>query len=152
MKVLIQVRVNLEAELAVRFIHDFTRSALLIETVRTGIEDHGLQHLLKLNSHADQDMVNGQTQSLGIFVDLSLGLINVPVWGSCARWPMVLRRGAWPEIAFLARRLMQSNIPKVPSVNIFVGKQPLDADLLPYLNTLSSNLKLFTCHMLTEQN
>jgi hydroxypyruvate isomerase len=38
----------------------------------------------------------------------------------------------------------------VPRVNILAGKQPQDADLLPCLNTLASNLKL-ACHMLTEQ-
>ncbi len=40
---------------------------------------------------------------------------------------------------------------KVPSVNILAGKQPLDADLLPCLNTLSKNLKL-ACHMFSEHD
>ncbi len=34
----------------------------------------------------------------------------------------------------------------VPSVNILAGKQPQDADLLPCLNTLSTNLKLACSH------
>ena len=39
----------------------------------------------------------------------------------------------------------------VPSVNILAGKQPVDADLLPCLNTLAENLKL-ACSMLTQHH
>jgi hydroxypyruvate isomerase len=39
----------------------------------------------------------------------------------------------------------------VPSINILAGKQPLDADLLPCLNTLASNIKL-ACHMFEKYN
>ena len=37
----------------------------------------------------------------------------------------------------------------VPSINILAGKQPLDSDLLPCLETLSSNLKM-ACSMLAD--
>lgn len=39
----------------------------------------------------------------------------------------------------------------VPNVNILAGKQPIDSDLLPCLNTLASNLK-YACAKFTQQH
>lgn len=56
------------------------------------------------------------------------------------------------EIEFhqaLEQAIQYASALDVPRINILAGKQPLDADLLPCLNTLASNLKL-ACHLMTE--
>ena len=44
-----------------------------------------------------------------------------------------------------------ANALQVPRVNILAGKQPIDCDLLPCLNTFAENMKL-ACHILTEHS
>jgi len=85
--------------------------------------------------------------------DLNICLINVPV-GDLMQGGDGLAGVPGREIAFhqaLELAIEYSNALHVPSVNILAGKQPIDADLLPCLNTLSDNLKL-ACHLLSEHN
>ncbi|MBK5647825.1 MAG: TIM barrel protein, partial [Acinetobacter sp.] len=84
--------------------------------------------------------------------NLSLCLINVPA-GDLMQGGNGLAGVPGREIEFhqaLELAIRYATALDVPRVNILAGKQPLDADLLPCLNTLASNLKL-ACHMLTEQ-
>ena len=83
--------------------------------------------------------------------DLSLCLINVPA-GDLMTGGNGLTGVPGKELEFhhaLQLAVQYASALKVPSVNILAGKQPLDADLLPCLNTLSKNLKL-ACHMFSE--
>ncbi|WP_038344530.1 hydroxypyruvate isomerase family protein [Acinetobacter sp. A47] len=83
--------------------------------------------------------------------NLSLCLINVPA-GDLMQGGNGLAGVPGKEIEFhqaLELAIRYATALDVPRVNILAGKQPLDADLLPCLNTLASNLKL-ACHMLTE--
>lgn len=83
--------------------------------------------------------------------DLSLCLINVPA-GDLMQGGDGLAGVPGRENEFyqaLELCIRYATALNVPSVNILAGKQPQDADLLPCLNTLSTNLKL-ACHMLVE--
>lgn len=83
--------------------------------------------------------------------DLSLCLINVPA-GDLMQGGNGLAGVPGMELEFhrsLEQAIQYATALNVPSVNILAGKQPLDADLLPCLNTLAKNLKL-ACSMLGE--
>lgn len=85
--------------------------------------------------------------------DLSLCLINVPA-GDLMQGGNGLAGipGKEPEFHRALETAIQYAVAlKVPSVNILAGKQPLDCDLLPCLNTLAKNLKL-ACFMLAEHH
>ena len=85
--------------------------------------------------------------------DLSLCLINVPA-GDLMQGGNGLAGIPGKELEFhhaLLKAIEYATSLQVSSINILAGKQPLDADLLPCLNTLSSNLKL-ACHLCTEHN
>ncbi|NHB56468.1 hydroxypyruvate isomerase family protein [Acinetobacter shaoyimingii] len=74
---------------------------------------------------------------------LSLCLINVPA-GDLMQGGNGLAGIPGLEIEFkqaVDLALQYATALNVPSVNILAGKQPLDADLLPCLNTLANNLK-----------
>lgn len=82
---------------------------------------------------------------------LSLCLINVPT-GDLMQGGNGLAGIPGKEIEFhqaLEQAIQYASALDVPRINILAGKQPLDADLLPCLNTLVSNLKL-ACHLMTE--
>lgn len=83
--------------------------------------------------------------------DLDLCLINVPA-GDLMQGGHGLAGIPGQEIEFrhaLEQAIQYATALHVPSVNILAGKQPLDCDLLPCLNTLASNLKI-ACSMLSE--
>lgn len=85
--------------------------------------------------------------------DLSLCLINAPA-GDLMTGGNGLAGVPGQEIEFhhaLEQAIQYATALNVPSVNILSGKQPLDADLLPCLKTLATNLKL-ACHMLSEHH
>lgn len=76
--------------------------------------------------------------------ELSLCLINVPA-GDLMQGGNGLAGVPGQEIEFrhaLNQALEYATALNVPNVNILAGKQPLDADLLPCLRTLASNLKI----------
>ena len=82
--------------------------------------------------------------------DLSLCLINAPA-GDLMQGGDGLAGVPGKEIEFhqaLEQAIAYAKGLNVPSVNILAGRQPLDADLLPCLNTLSANFKL-ACSMLS---
>ena len=94
-----------------------------------------------------------QIQTQLTLYDLSLCLINVPA-GDLMTGGNGLTGVPGKELEFhhaLQLAVQYASALKVPSVNILAGKQPLDADLLPCLNTLSKNLKL-ACHMFSEHD
>lgn len=83
--------------------------------------------------------------------DLTLCLINVPA-GDLMQGGNGLAGVPGMELEFhrgLEQAIQYATALNVPSVNILAGKQPLDADLLPCLNTLAKNFKL-ACSMLGE--
>ena len=80
--------------------------------------------------------------------NLNICLINVPA-GDLMHGGNGLAGIPGKENEFhraLEQAISYANALNVPSINILAGKQPLDADLLPCLNTLASNLKL-ACHI-----
>lgn len=80
--------------------------------------------------------------------DLTLCLINAPA-GDLMQGGNGLAGIPGKEIEFrqaVDQAIVYANALHVPSVNILAGRQPQDADLLPCLNTLSSNLKM-ACQM-----
>lgn len=84
---------------------------------------------------------------------LKLCLINVPA-GDLMHGGNGLAGIPGKELEFhqaLLTAIEYATALNVPSVNILAGKQPLDADLLPCLNTLSKNLKL-ACHLCSEHH
>lgn len=83
--------------------------------------------------------------------NLSICLINVPA-GDLMQGGNGLAGIPGKENEFhqaLKLAIQYATALQVPSINILAGKQPLDADLLPCLNTLASNLKL-ACHLFAE--
>ncbi|MCH4243919.1 hydroxypyruvate isomerase family protein [Acinetobacter gerneri] len=83
--------------------------------------------------------------------NLHICLINVPA-GDLMHGGNGLAGIPGREVEFhqaLTQAIEYATALNVPSVNILAGKQPLDADLLPCLNTLADNLKLAS-HMLSE--
>ena len=110
---------------------------------------HGFEHV-EIQFPYELDILDIQTQLQQY--QLSLCLINVPA-GDLMQGGNGLAGVPGQEAAFhqaLELAIHYATVLDVPRVNILAGKQPLDADLLPCLNTLASNLKL-ACHMLTEQ-
>ncbi|MDM1755073.1 TIM barrel protein [Acinetobacter towneri] len=84
---------------------------------------------------------------------LNLCLINVPA-GDLMQGGNGLAGVPGQEIEFhhaLELAIRYATALNVPRVNILAGKQPVDADLLPCLNTLAENLKL-ACWMLTQHH
>lgn len=82
---------------------------------------------------------------------LSLCLINVPA-GDLMQGGNGLAGIPGKEIEFrhaVERAVEYAQALNVSAVNILAGKQPLDADLLPCLQTLSENLKI-ACARLTD--
>lgn len=85
--------------------------------------------------------------------DLRICLINVPA-GDLMQGGDGLAGVPGREVEFhhaLELAIKYAEALNVPSVNILAGKQPTDADLLPCLNTLATNLKL-ACHMLSDHD
>ncbi|GAA5019400.1 TIM barrel protein [Acinetobacter puyangensis] len=85
--------------------------------------------------------------------DLDLVLINVPA-GDLMQGGNGLAGipGKEIEFALAVKHAMEyASSLKVPTVNILAGKQPLDADLLPCLQTLAENLK-FACDAFQDEN
>ena len=83
--------------------------------------------------------------------DLKLCLINAPA-GDLMTGGNGLAGIPGQEIEFhhgLEKAIRYAKALQVPSINILAGKQPLDADLLPCLKTLATNLKL-ACHMCAD--
>ena len=110
---------------------------------------HGFEHV-EIQFPYELDIFDIRTQLEQH--NLSLCLINVPA-GDLMQGGNGLAGIPGREVEFhhaLELAIHYATALDVPRVNILAGKQPLDADLLPCLNTLSSNLKL-ACHMLTEQ-
>ena len=109
---------------------------------------HGFQHV-EIQFPYELTIQDIQTQ-LDQY-NLSLCLINVPA-GDLMQGGNGLAGVPGREVEFhqaVELAIRYANSLNVPRVNILAGKQPIDADLLPCLNTLSSNLKM-ACHMLTE--
>ena len=76
--------------------------------------------------------------------ELSICLINVPT-GDLMQGGNGLAGVPGKETEFhraVELAIEYATALNVPSVNILAGKQPVDADLLPCLNTLASNFKL----------
>lgn len=85
--------------------------------------------------------------------DLEICLINVPA-GDLMQGGNGLAGIPGREMQFnqaLELAIEYATALNIPRVNILAGKQPLDADLLPCLNTLAENLKL-ACHKLTHHH
>ncbi len=83
--------------------------------------------------------------------NLSLCLINVPA-GDLMQGGNGIAGIPGQEIAFhqaMQQAIEYASALNVPSINILAGKQPLDSDLLPCLETLSNNLKM-ACSMLAD--
>lgn len=83
--------------------------------------------------------------------DLSLCLINAPA-GDLMQGGNGIAGTPGLELSFVKAvdlALQYATALKVPSINILAGRQPLDADLLPCLNTLASNLK-YACLKFAE--
>ncbi|OTG64147.1 hydroxypyruvate isomerase [Acinetobacter sp. ANC 3903] len=111
---------------------------------------HGFQHV---EIQFPYELSIEQIQTQLTLHDLSLCLINVPA-GDLMQGGNGLAGIPGQEIEFhhaLEQAIQYATALNVPSVNILAGKQPLDADLLPCLNTLAKNLKL-ACSMLAAHN
>ncbi|OTG71972.1 hydroxypyruvate isomerase [Acinetobacter sp. ANC 4169] len=111
---------------------------------------HGFQHV---EIQFPYELSIEQIQTQLTLHDLSLCLINVPA-GDLMQGGNGLAGVPGQEIEFhhaLEQAIQYATALNVPSVNILAGKQPLDADLLPCLNTLANNLKLACC-MLAAHN
>ena len=102
---------------------------------------HGFEHVeIQFPYELSISDIQAQLQQHG----LSLCLINVPA-GDLMQGGHGLAGIPGKETEFrhaLEQVLQYATALKVPSVNILAGKQPLDADLLPCLRTLASNLKI----------
>lgn len=84
---------------------------------------------------------------------LTLCLINVPA-GDLMQGGNGIAGIPGCEVSFsqaLDLAIQYATALDVPRVNILAGKQPLDADLLPCLNTLSNNLK-YACTELEQHH
>lgn len=110
--------------------------------------EHGFKHV-EIQFPYELSIEEIQVQL--IRYDLSLCLINAPA-GDLMQGGNGLAGVPGQEAAFyqaVEKAIAYASALKVPNVNILAGKQPLDADLLPCLNTLAKNLKLAT-HMLSD--
>ena len=112
--------------------------------------EHGFQHV---EIQFPYELSIEQIQSQLTLHQLSLCLINVPA-GDLMQGGNGLAGVPGKEIEFhhaLELAIRYATALNVPRVNILAGKQPVDADLLPCLNTLAENLKL-ACSMLTQHH
>ena len=85
--------------------------------------------------------------------ELDLVLINVPA-GDLMQGGNGLAGIPGQEIEFtraVQHAMQYATMLQVPTVNILAGRQPMDADLLPCLQTLSENLR-FACDALQSLN
>ena len=112
--------------------------------------EHGFQHV---EIQFPYELSIEQIQTQLTLHQLNLCLINVPA-GDLMQGGNGLAGVPGKEIEFhhaLELAIRYATALNVPSVNILAGKQPVDADLLPCLNTLAENLKL-ACSMLTQHH
>lgn len=118
------------------------------------IERFALAHAQGFNHVEIQfpyELTIGQIQNQLSTHQLNLCLINVPA-GDLMQGGHGLAGIPGQEIEFrhaVEQAIQYATALNVPRVNILAGKQPLDCDLLPCLNTLASNLKM-ACSMLLE--
>ncbi|RLL37304.1 hydroxypyruvate isomerase [Acinetobacter cumulans] len=109
---------------------------------------HGFDHI---EIQFPYELSIEQIQTQLTIHDLSLCLINAPA-GDLMTGGNGLAGIPGQEIEFhhgLEKAIRYAKALQVPSINILAGKQPLDADLLPCLKTLATNLKL-ACHMCSD--
>ncbi|RFS31717.1 MULTISPECIES: hydroxypyruvate isomerase family protein [Acinetobacter] len=109
---------------------------------------HGFDHI---EIQFPYELSIEQIQTQLTIHDLSLCLINAPA-GDLMTGGNGLAGIPGQEIEFhhgLEKAILYAKALQVPSINILAGKQPLDADLLPCLKTLATNLKL-ACHMCSD--
>lgn len=112
--------------------------------------EHGFRHV---EIQFPYELSIEQIQTQLTLHQLSLCLINVPA-GDLMQGGNGLAGVPGQEIEFhhaLELAIRYATALNVPRVNILAGKQPVDADLLPCLNTLAENLKL-ACSMLTQHH
>ena len=112
--------------------------------------EHGFRHV---EIQFPYELSIEQIQTQLTLHQLSLCLINVPA-GDLMQGGNGLAGVPGKEIEFhhaLELAIRYATALNVPRVNILAGKQPVDADLLPCLNTLAENLKL-ACSMLTQHH
>ena len=110
--------------------------------------EHGFDHV---EIQFPYELTIEQIQAQLTAHQLSLCLINVPA-GDLMQGGHGLAGIPGKEIEFhqaMQQAIAYATALKVPSVNILAGKQPLDSDLLPCLNTLADNLKM-ACSMLAD--
>ncbi|MEX5444151.1 TIM barrel protein [Acinetobacter schindleri] len=110
--------------------------------------EHGFDHV---EIQFPYELTIEQIQAQLTAHQLSLCLINVPA-GDLMQGGHGLAGIPGKEIEFhqaMQQAITYATALKVPSVNILAGKQPLDSDLLPCLNTLADNLKM-ACSMLAD--
>ncbi|MDQ1208643.1 hydroxypyruvate isomerase [Acinetobacter baylyi] len=134
------------SQLAVNLSMIFTESPL-IERFALAYQ-YGFQHV-EIQFPYELSIEEIQTQLAQY--NLSLCLINVPA-GDLMQGGDGLAGIPGQEQTFaqaLQQAVEYATALNVPRVNILAGKQPVDTDLLPCLNTLASNLK-FACERLTE--
>lgn len=109
---------------------------------------HGFKHVeIQFPYELSIEQIQQQLQ----LHDLDICLINVPA-GDLMQGGHGLASIPGQEIEFrhaVEQAIQYATALNVPSVNILAGKQPLDCDLLPCLNTLASNLKI-ACSMLSD--
>ncbi|RLL46053.1 hydroxypyruvate isomerase [Acinetobacter cumulans] len=109
---------------------------------------HGFDHI---EIQFPYELSIEQIQTQLTIHDLSLCLINAPA-GDLMTGGNGLAGIPGQEIEFhhgLEKAIRYAKALQVPNINILAGKQPLDADLLPCLKTLATNLKL-ACHMCSD--
>ena len=113
-------------------------------------QKHGFHHI---EIQFPYELSIEDTQAQLECYDLRICLINVPA-GDLMQGGDGLTGVPGREVEFhhaLELAIEYAEALNVPSVNILAGKQPTDADLLPCLNTLATNLKL-ACHMLSDHD
>ncbi len=111
---------------------------------------HGFRHVeIQFPYQFSIDSIRTALEKYG----LNLVLINLPV-GDLMHGGNGLACIPGREIEFVQAMdvaIEYANALQVPRVNILAGRQPVDADLLPCLNTFAENVKL-ACHVLTEHS
>lgn len=108
---------------------------------------HGFKHV---EIQFPYELTIEQIQTQLIENHLTLCLINAPA-GDLMQGGNGLAGIPGMELEFhrgLEKAIQYATALNVPSINILAGKQPIDCDLLPCLNTLTQNLKL-ACSMLS---
>lgn len=111
---------------------------------------HGFEHV---EIQFPYELSIEQIQTQLTLHNLSLCLINVPA-GDLMQGGNGLAGVPGKEVEFhqaMQQAMLYAKALNVPRLNILAGKQPLDSDLLPCLNTLASNLKM-ACSMLSDSS